>query len=324
MVDSGYMDTYKSSLKSPMKIFDKPNENFKLWILTHLDADHINGAVAFFRDDIFAPKRMPEELWFNCFDHFGIPENSDEKSVNKGIEIRDFLKGTKTILDNQIITGKHWINQGLTIDVITPGKVQYDLLEEKWKKEEAEYQKKKLGKLIAIENNDYENTIEKLNSNRDRKESKKDINNLSSIAFILNFNGARILFLGDATPNTIKQGLKDYLAKSKEEKLKCDYVKLPHHGSIYNYSKSLYDLIECNQFIICSNGDNSHKLPNKETLAKILCHPSRDKDKKINFVFNYNNTTLRSIFAVDKNARKKYNFECSFPKGSQKYYDIKF
>ncbi|QIL40614.1 MBL fold metallo-hydrolase [Pedobacter sp. HDW13] len=324
VVDSGYMDTYITALKSQMKKFDKPNENFKLWILTHLDADHINGAVAFFRDKKFAPKRMPEELWFNCFDNFRIQEKSEEKSVDKGIEIRDFLKGSKTVLDNQILTGKNWTNQGLAIEVIAPGKAQYDLLGEKWEKEEAEYQKKKLGRLKAVENNDYENSIENLSSKRDRKESKNDINNLSSIAFILNFNGSKILFLGDATPNAIKQGLQVYLKESKEKKLKCDYVKLPHHGSIYNYSESLYGLIECSQFIICSNGDNSNKLPNKETLAKILCHPSRDKDKKINFIFNYNNSTLRSIFAVDKNARKKYNFKCSFPKGAQKYYDIKF
>jgi hypothetical protein len=323
LVDSGYVDTYKTALKPQMNEFDKPSENFKLWILTHLDADHINGSVAFFRDKKFAPSRMPEEIWFNCFNRFNIIEKSSAKSVEKGIEIRDFLKGTKTLLNNEVLAEKQWEINGLAIEVIAPGKPQYDLLGEKWEKEEAAFHKKNSNKLKAVEESDYKFLIEELVKKADRKESKKDINNLSSIAFILIYDGKRILFLGDATPTTIKQGLQEYLNKSGEQKIKCEYVKLPHHGSIYNYSESLFDLIDCNQFIVCANGDNSHKLPNKETLAKVLCHPKRNKDEKINFIFNYSNTTLKSIFKVDKNGKKKYHFDCSFPKGSEKYYEIK-
>ena len=47
LIDSGYMDTYKTALKPQMDGFDKADENFKLSILTHLDADHINGSDAF-------------------------------------------------------------------------------------------------------------------------------------------------------------------------------------------------------------------------------------------------------------------------------------
>lgn len=193
------------------------------------------------------------------------------------------------------------------------------------KKRKLHFIKKKSNKLKAVGESDYKHPIEELVKKTDRKESKTDINNLSSIAFILIYDGKRILFLGDATPTTIKQGLQEYLNKSGEQKIKCEYVKLPHHGSIYNYSESLFDLIDCNQFIVCANGDNSHKLPNKdkETLAKILCHPKRNKDEKINFIFNYSNTTLKSIFKVDKNGKKKYHFDCSYPKGSEKYYEIK-
>lgn len=323
LIDSGYMDTYKTALKPQMDGFDKADENFKLWILTHLDADHINGSVAFFRDIKFAPARMPEEIWFNCFNRFNIIEKSTAKSVEKGIEIRDFLKDSKTVLNKEVLAGLQWEIDGLTIEVVAPGKPQYDMLGEKWEKEEAAFHKKTSSKLKAVEESDYKYPIDELVKKADRKESKKDINNLSSIAFILTYEGKRILFLGDATPTTIKQGLQEYLNKSGEQRIKCEYVKLPHHGSIYNYSESLFDLIDCNQFIICANGDNSHKLPNKETLAKIACHPKRNIKEKINFIFNYSNPTLKSIFNVDKGASKKYNFDCSFPKGSEKYYEIK-
>lgn len=117
LVDSGYMDTYKTTLKPQMNEFDKPDENFRLWILTHLDADHINGSVAFFRDKKFAPSRMPEEIWFNCFNRFNIIEKSTAKSVGMGMEIRDFLQGTKTVLNNEVLAKKQWGIAGLTIDV---------------------------------------------------------------------------------------------------------------------------------------------------------------------------------------------------------------
>ena len=48
------------------------------------------------------------------------------------------------------------------------------------------------------------------------------------------------------------------------------------------------DILDCNNYIISTNGGygNSYH-PDRETLAKLLCHPKRDKNKTINLYFNY-------------------------------------
>ena len=322
LVDGGYLATYLYALRPILKSIVKQKEHIDTWILTHLDADHINGFVSFLRDIDTSSNLTVRQLWFNCFDHFTVSKPTGMISVGKGIEIRDALKPLGILLDNQITAGKEIIHGKFKLTVLSPNQVMFNKLAKFWVKEESKYHKNKPGVLVTRKVNDYGQTIAALAEKKDLKEKARDITNASSITFIIDLGEKQLLFLGDAYPSQVIATLIAIYGRSGR-RIPFEYVKLSHHGSKHNFATSLLDLIECNNFIISSNGDNQHHLPDKQTLAKILMHSKRDPNVPVNFLFNYDNLTLRSIFMGDKNAEKNYNFKCFYPPENKRCLEIK-
>jgi hypothetical protein len=171
--------------------------------------------------------------------------------------------------------------------------------------------------------NDYHFKIEDLAKKKDLAHSKsylkKNPYNPSSIASMFELNRKKILLLSDSHPDDIITSI-NKIQREKPERyppnqpLKVDYVQLSHHGSKFNTTYDLLNMIECNNFIISTDG-SSHNLPNKETLSRIIYSSekrNRDYSQEINFYFNYNEDILHQIFSIEE--QEKYNFKCIFPK----------
>ena len=78
----------------------------------------------------------------------------------------------------------------------------------------------------------------------------------------------------------------------------CRDVKISHHGSKYNTSPKLLDLIDSQHFIISTGGSKSHKLPDREVIARILFHSKRNLNRKRTIYFNY------PLAEIEKNSGK--------------------
>lgn len=121
-----------------------------------------------------------------------------------------------------------------------------------------------------------------------KKEEKEiDPKNGSSISFILEFEGKKMLFLGDAHEDLIFERLS--LLKKEGYSLDFKLVKLSHHGSNRNISNRLIDLIDSEYFLISTNGKR-HSHPNIEALSKIIMKKT-DFVKKL--IFNYEHSKLK-------------------------------
>jgi beta-lactamase superfamily II metal-dependent hydrolase len=144
------------------------------------------------------------------------------------------------------------------------------------------------------------------------------VENGSSISVLTEYQNTRILWLADAHPNTIVSALKN-LGYSNNNPLVCDWVKVTHHGSSGNNSNELYEMIQCENYLISANGENIHCLPTKECIARILRNEKRLPNSQYKFHFTHDNQLLRSIFAVDgEDIYKELNFTICFPKGISK------
>lgn len=86
-----------------------------------------------------------------------------------------------------------------------------------------------------------------------------------------------MLFLGDSHPSVVVGSL----VRLEQKKQKFDYVKVSHHASKANTSDELLDLIDCENYIISSDG-SFHGLPNKEAIVRII-----NKNDFSNIFFNY-------------------------------------
>lgn len=72
--------------------------------------------------------------------------------------------------------------------------------------------------------------------------------NRSSISFVWEYDGHKILFGGDTSHSNIVKGLKALYPDA--DCLVFDAIKVPHHGSEHNISKKLLKLIDSEHFII--------------------------------------------------------------------------
>lgn len=116
----------------------------------------------------------------------------------------------------------------------------------------------------------------------------QSLSNKSSLSFILEYNGRKILFLGDCHIETVEEWFKI----EGIEKLTLDAVKISHHGSKNNTSLSFLNKIDCQNYLISTNG-KLHDHPDLETLARIVV---ANKDKKTSIYMNYEINSIPSWF----------------------------
>ncbi len=101
-----------------------------------------------------------------------------------------------------------------------------------------------------------------------RSEFKGDTSapNGTSIAVVCEFDGKRVLFLGDAHMDVIERALNRFGSGSP---VRFDAIKISHHGSKGTVSKVMLDRVECGHYFISTNGTR-HGHPNAEAIASIL------------------------------------------------------
>lgn len=315
-IDGGFRDTYKQTLRKETLRVKDAGEKIDLFIITHTDQDHISGVLQFIKE--FGQTDLVQQYWYNYSKmDVEVPSKNENISIAQGIKLRDFLIGLERLPEEKISSDiQERILFGAKLTVLSPTIADLDRYEELWQKEEIESAPEGL---ISSRNNDYSTSIDQLSQKEFREDSK--LENRVSIAFVFENQGTSAIFLADTHPSTIVSSLKK-LGYSPQNKLIVDYVKLSHHGSKSNTSPELLTYLDCVNYISSANGKNRYNFPHKEALSRILTQPGRGCSRKINFIFNYNNDLIRSIF-TDYDYLE-HNFCCSYPPANEYGYTIQF
>lgn len=254
-----------------------------LLVLTHYDEDHISGFIEYF-------KQYPEdalkikEYWCNCASDIEVNIGTTISAYSNAKSFADCLR---TILKEHqdikwielIKAGHEYHNEFVDIEVIAPSDKALALNREQYMAEQYPAISSQTMK------NDSAIPLEEL-AQKDTARNTQLVNN-ASIAFILQTEGKSYLMLGDVMADDVYHYLvgKGY---SPESPLCVDYVKVAHHGSKYNITNNLLDIIKCDKYIISTNGGIGNAYhPDRETIAKILYHPRRDINEKVHLYFNY-------------------------------------
>ena len=285
IIDTGVGSTYSSKVGGRAKRYGQlkdvideiisKEEKIDLLVITHWDDDHIGGVLRWFNENIESAKALIQQVWFNSgilinkyFDSQDASENNDmlnisnnnpNTSIRQGIAFEEYLIGNG--LSYEIISTKNSIIDccdNIKFTILSP-------TEDELKKLLCEWKRSPYNPNTSILT-DYDKSFDELL----QKEFSEDtaIHNGSSIVFILEIEGKKMLFLGDSFPSVIVSSLKR-LGYTKNNKLDIEFMKVSHHGSKANTSNELLDLIECDKFIISTDG-SKHGLPNKETLVRII------------------------------------------------------
>jgi hypothetical protein len=108
--------------------------------------------------------------------------------------------------------------------------------------------------------------------------------NRSSIVLLAEYAGNTVLLPGDATPRALLAGIRRLLAQRGLERLDLTAFKLPHHGSTRNITTDLLGLLPADNYLLSSDG-GTFGHPDDAGVAKCLAYGKPGSA----LVFNYRN-----------------------------------
>jgi beta-lactamase superfamily II metal-dependent hydrolase len=306
---------YAGTLRKELESIAAHNERIALWIITHIDDDHIGGLLRFLRDAALRQNLSlaNTDIWFNYSekDYTLRVQPNTKKSVGQGIRLREYLR-TASRLNEELTndSAPHQVGD-LQITLLSPSREKLDQLDVLWQAEEAEQQhnQKKAAKAndYTLKLNEFDPAIQGNDPN---------VFNGSSIACLLTYREQNVLLTADSHPDTLCEKLKALgYADTDGQRLPLTCMQLAHHGSEANTSAELLGLTECHTFIISANGIK-HNLPNKRLLARLK---ARYPDQNVQVYLTHSNAVTRSILAVDQPLG---GLEILFPESGQPYINI--
>lgn len=285
IIDGGTGDTYQNNVRRTGELYDviksirDNKQNIDLLILTHFDDDHIGGILRWLNQDKEAAK-LVKNVWFNSGKRIAkelsseenkdlrieIKENTDDfyTSPKQGIEFESYLSKNNLWDDKLILQDDKIDILGVTFKILSPSMEKLEELLKLYEKEK-DYFTSGGNFDFATPLNDF---IEEESNPKFKFKEDKSVPNGSSIAFIIEYEDKKFLFLGDAHPSIVIEGLKK-CGFDEENPLKAELMTVSHHGSQYNTNLELLAIVKTNNYIISSNA-TKHGLPNKRTIARII------------------------------------------------------
>ncbi|MEV4610725.1 hypothetical protein MRBLMR1_005862 [Neorhizobium sp. LMR1-1-1.1] len=275
-------------------------ENIELLTISHVDSDHIAGAVQMVREK--TPPFQPRRVWFNAlqqleramdrgrFEPFSPVEG---EKLSKGIS--DFKWPRNAEFESRVVStdspeASGWmeLGGGMKLLLLSPDDRSLAKMYPIW---EAALEDAGLRTFdpddevddggLAFEVFGTLPDVEELASVPFEPDDKEA--NVTSIAFVVEFCGKRVMLTADANSEVIEQRLRPF-AEAEGGRFKVDLLKVSHHGSRKNTSPNFFKMIDCQRFAFSTDGSRSHGHPHPETVARILVN---DPERQKSLYFNY-------------------------------------
>lgn len=298
VVDGGpYRDNYKI-----VQILEE-YESIDLMVVTHYDDDHIGGLLAYIEKHKNDRPFPIKEIWVNCSQQVPVTNTANISftqakklsnllfEINKDLESKEF---PTVAWESLILAGQKVQKPYADFFVLSPEEESLNLNFFNYASECGDIASHRSRQKSALTKSLQElSTLKKKIVNL---KNKQEVINLSSIAFFVSCDNFSALMLGDSYPDTIIKTLQSNGYNNSDNKLRVSYTKIAHHGSANNTSNTLLDMLDCDTYIISTNGGNGVSChPDRETIGNITWHPNRDHNSPVNLVFNYPMDTIESI-----------------------------
>ena len=285
LIDAGRSSTVKK-LNNFIKNLPEPERKIDLFVVTHIDADHIAGAIALGKDDHL--KAMVRSVWFNGAQHLS-EGDSIPLSTDQGDAFTDLITSNDWAW-NEATGGKAIVRRPASDPILVCEKPRIELqilgplpsglvaLAKNWPLAEQPQENEEIFGAKRMGTEAGPPDVESLAA---AEYSPDDtIPNGSSIALLLRHGEQRILICGNSHAETIVDAVENLLGGQ----LKVDMATLPHHGSRRNTSPDLADRVSASTWTVSTEGGGQHLFPHGEPIAQILRHKTHNQH--VRFIFN--------------------------------------
>lgn len=314
LIDCGPAGT-GSRLLAHIEALPPEDRRVELMILTHIDDDHIGGAIPFFEAE--RGGLQIGDLWFNGYRHLD-PLLSAEQGErfatlieHANVPWNRWRDGEAIVLPDadDVELPVHVLPGGLRLTLLAPTSGKLESLRVKW---EAELARKNLTPGLGIDRDELlsgvaadSDDVEAMAALPFRSDTAAP--NASSIAVLAEFEGKSILLTGDAQPPLLEPSLRRLLASRGLERLPLGALKVSHHGSHGNTSSELLSLLDCRRYLISTNGQKfSH--PHGPTISRILMHGGPAPVLCFNYVAEGKNTMW-----ARPDLQERHGYTCTYP-----------
>ncbi|MGF6410083.1 ComEC/Rec2 family competence protein [Paraburkholderia sp. MM5482-R1] len=282
--------------------------HLELFVVTHVDADHIGGAVKFLEEASGLGVTFGD-VWFNGYFHLDNkvpPPRDDILGAKQGEQLSALIDGwglpwnkafdSKAVMvqdDGQLPTASFG---QMKLTLLSPTLEKLQDLKPKW---EAEIAKAGLVPGDAYEARDVEwdtsvagreeddllgDDIERLAESVFKGDAAEA--NGSSIAFLAEYAGNAVLFGADAHTDVLMKSL-GRLPNMRSGTLAISAFKLPHHGSRNNIDSLLLKAVPAKHYLVSTSGAQ-FRHPHPEAIARIAVYGPHKKTLHFNYRTEFN------------------------------------
>ena len=295
LVDAGRADgkAVPEALRAKIEALEPAQRVFDLVVATHIDVDHVHGLVPLFTSppDGFGAR----QVWFNGRKHLPLADHLGYKDGNRltaALESnfpRAWNSTWTCAATNDAVVVPDAPDalprrdvEGLEIVLLSPTLEALGGLVKEWP---ATVQ------AAGLEPGSEPDVVDdRLGGPRDIGPRLRDLatlddddddpspSNRTSIAFLATYDGRTVLLGADAHADVLTAGLG---RGNAGKPVHVDVCKVPHHGSRQNVKPGLLDLLDCDTWLVSTNGSRHHH-PDRRAMARIL---ARGEGQSL--VFNY-------------------------------------
>lgn len=304
LIDSG-PKTFLRRRNVKEKLKDLLNDRtIDIAIVTHNDDDHIGGY-----EYVLSSGIKIEKFIFNSLSICGELFNDHEQQIsyNQDISLDTLIKDKTVSLEALVFGNEPVIINDIKLIPLTPTiDALHHMHNDYIKKNQPQISSDEKVEPTLLE------CIEEVANGTDKFLPDRSITNRTSLSLIIEYNGFRGLFLGDAWAT-------DVIESFRLKKIEPGFcvTKLSHHGSERNSNSELINIIGKTEYIICAD-KSKHNHPNNKTIARILV-----QYPEAIFHFSSDNEDVRSIF--NENNVLECQAECTYSSNgvNVRYYECK-
>jgi hypothetical protein len=291
----------------------------ELFVLTHIDADHISGAIPLFQDPDVSSRF--EDIWFNGWDQlrgFLSVSQGEEFSALLARDDRPFRwNGAEPgddlvppVVTDGVSHPDTCLGGGMRLTVLSPTPRGLKRLATNWHAALLELDPKKamLGRRARPipPEEPGELDLEKIAASGPTKDTS--IPNLSSIAVLAEYGGRAVLLTGDAHADVLAASITALQEQRgvAGERLHLDALKLSHHGSANATTKEFLDTIECSHYLVPTDGTLFYH-PDRAAIARVILHGGPEPTLHFNYRSDLNG------FWEDARLQDRYGYTTVYP-----------